>query len=258
MLRFIYRVKNKHRTKENSEQTQTKDTPEIEPTSAKELQDAESYWIKQSQKSLHARLRKGELKGLTPFIDKEGIIRVGGRVNKAVISYDAKHPVLLPREHWTSLLITRYYHQIGHSGVATTAAKIKKKYWIIRCHDLAKSVKFQCVDCRRIQAKVEQQFMSDLPITRLEPLTPPFHRTACDYFGPYHVKIGRSKTTKHYGVLFTCLNTRAVHLELAVDYSTMEFLQTLRRFFAIRGQPALMISDNGTQLVGVLPSLFVL
>ena len=116
-----------------------------------------------------------------------------GRVNKAVISYDAKHPVLLPREHWTSLLITRYYHQIGHSGVATTAAKIKKKYWIIRCHDLAKSVKFQCVDCRRIQAKVEQQFMSDLPITRLEPLTPPFHRTACDYFGPYHVKIDRSK-----------------------------------------------------------------
>jgi hypothetical protein len=46
------------------------------------------------------------------------------------------------------------------------------------------------------------------------------------------------------------LNTRAVYLELVVDYSTMEFLQTLRRFFAIRGQPALMISDNGTQLVG--------
>ena len=41
-----------------------------------------------------------------------------------------------------------------------------------------------------------------------------------------------------------------MHLELAVDYSTMEFLQTLRRFFAIRGQPTLMMSDNGTQLVG--------
>ena len=100
VLRFIHRVKHKHQTKENSQQTQTKDTPEVEPTSAKELQDAESYWIKQSQRSLHARLRKGELKGLTPFIDKEGVIRVGGCVNKAVISYDAKHPVLLPREHW--------------------------------------------------------------------------------------------------------------------------------------------------------------
>ena len=57
-------------------------------------------------------------------------------------------------------------------------------------------------------------------------------------------------TVKHYGVIFTCLNTRAVHLELAVDYSTMEFIQVLRRFFAVRGQPRFMISDNGSQFVG--------
>ena len=68
--------------------------------------------------------------------------------------------------------------------------------------------------------------------------------------GPCIVKIGRNKTTKHYGVIFTCLNSRAVHLELVEDYSTIEFLQTLRRFFAIRGQPTLMTSDDGTQLVG--------
>ena len=60
----------------------------------------------------------------------------------------------------------------------------------------------------------------------------------------------KSAVTKHYGVFFTCLNTRAVHLELAVDYSAMEFIQVLRRFFAIRGQPAKLLSDNGTQLVG--------
>ena len=47
-----------------------------------------------------------------------------------------------------------------------------------------------------------------------------------------------------------CLNTRAVHLELAVDCSRMEFLQVLHRFFSIRGQPAIMMSDNGTQFVG--------
>ena len=55
---------------------------------------------------------------------------------------------------------------------------------------------------------------------------------------------------KHYGVVFTCLNTRAVHLELAVDYSAMEFIKVLRCFFAIRGRPALILSDNGTKLVG--------
>jgi hypothetical protein len=71
--------------------------------------------------------------------------------------------------------------------------------------------------------------MADLPELRLAPHTPPFHFTSCDYFGPYKVKIGRNKTTKHYGVIFTCLNTRAVHLELAVDCTTMDFLQVLRR-----------------------------
>ena len=92
--------------------------------------------------------------------------------------------------------------------------------------------------------------MSALPQLRLAPYTPPFHFTSCDYFGPISVKIGRNKTTKHYGVIFTCLNTRAVHLELAIDLSTMEFLQVLRRFFAMRGQLEVILSDNGSQFVG--------
>ena len=97
---------------------------------------------------------------------------------------------------------------------------------------------------------LETQFMANLPDIRLAPFTPPFHNTACDYFVPIVVKVSRNRTAKHYGVLFPCLNTRAVHFELAVDCSTMEFLQALRRFFAIRGTPAVMISDNGTQLIG--------
>ena len=56
---------------------------------------------------------------------------------------------------------------------------------------------------------------------------------ACDYFGPYKVKITKNKIAKHYGVLFTCLNTRAVHLEAAMDLTTIEFLQALRRVLAI-------------------------
>ncbi|XP_071950799.1 uncharacterized protein [Antedon mediterranea] len=92
--------------------------------------------------------------------------------------------------------------------------------------------------------------MAELPVERVTPFTPPFHYTACDYFVPYHVKVGRNKTTKHYGVIFTCLVTRAVHLELAVDCSTQEYIQVLRRFFAIRGRPKLIQSDNGTQFIG--------
>ena len=91
--------------------------------------------------------------------------------------------------------------------------------------------------------------MANLPKPHLAPFTPPCYYTACDYFDPYKAKISRKKTANNYGVIFTCLNTRAVHLELTVDYSTMEFMQTLRRFFAIRSQPAMMLRENGSQLV---------
>ena len=134
-----------------------------------------------------------------------------------------------------------------NNRVATTLAKIRKTYWILRAHNLAKTIKFRCVPCWELEAKVETQFMADLPKTRLEPFTPPFYYIACDYFDPYKAKINRNKTSNHYRVIFSCLNTRAVHLELTVDYSTMEFMRTLRRFFAIRSQPAMMLGDNGSQ-----------
>ena len=103
--------------------------------------------------------------------------------------------------------------------------------------------------------KAETQLMADLPVLRLAPQTPPFHYTACDYFGPFSVKVGQNNRAQHYGVIFTCLNTRAVHLEMAVDLTTMEFIQVLRRFFSIRGYPAVLLSDNGTQMAGAAREL---
>ena len=147
-------------------------------------------------------------------------------------------------------LITRHAHQYGHNGVAATTAKIRRKYWILKSNKLSKAVKYKCGFCREMAHKAETQLMANLPGLRLAPHTPPFYFTARDYFGPFNVKISRNKTAKHYGVLFTCLNTRAVHLEMAADCSTMEFLQVLRRFFAIRGRPAVIMSDNGSQFVG--------
>eukprot|EP00057_Strongylocentrotus_purpuratus_P002645 XP_003724933.1 PREDICTED: uncharacterized protein LOC100891559 [Strongylocentrotus purpuratus] len=100
-----------------------------------------------------------------------------------------------------------------------------------------------------MEHKVEKQLMTELPDQRVAPHTRPFYSTSCDYFGPYRVKITRNTTAKYYVVIFTCLSTRAVHLEIATDCSTIEFLQVLRRFFALRGQPAYLLSDNGTQFI---------
>lgn len=247
MLRFICKLQ-AHVRKGSAED----EALELEdgPLLPIELQSAETYWIKESQKSLEEGLGKGAFRNLSPYTDPEGIVRVGGRVDKALVSYDTRHPMLLPGDHWISRLIIQHAHQFGHHRVAATVAKTRTKYWITRAHDLAKLIKFRCVVCRKIGAKVESQIMADLPESRLPPFTPPFYYTSYDYFGPYCVRISRNKVAKYYCVIFTCLNTRAVHLELAADCTTMEFMQVLRRCFVLRGVPILMLSDNRFQLVG--------
>jgi len=225
------------------------------PLDTDELQKAETFWVKNAQEDLTRRFVKGDFKTLSPFIDDEKVIRVGGRIDKAIVSYETKHPALLPSNHWISLLLIRHAHQYGHNGAATTTAKVRRKYWVLKAHKISKRIKSQCAFCHEMAKRCETQVMADLPQIRLAPFNPPFYYTSCDYFGPINVKIGRNKTSKHYGVIFTCLNTRAVHLELAVDCSTMEFIQVLRRFFSIRGYPAVIMSDNGTQMVGAAREL---
>ena len=75
--------------------------------------------------------------------------------------------------------------------------------------------------------------MSDLPVERLT-VTPLFTYVGLDLFGPFTVKEGR-KERKRYGVIFTCLSCRAVHLEVVNSMDTDCFIQSLRRFIARRG-----------------------
>ena len=220
------------------------------PLTGEELQAAEEYWLKHAQSSLFQRMKKGDFKTLSPYVDNKKLIRVGGRVDPSLVSYDNERPVLLPYNSHISKVIIRDAHQVGHNGVAATVAKTRKKYWIIKAHRIAKVIKSRCTVCREIEAKVETQLMANLPKFRLQPHTPPFLYSSLDYFGTLKVKVGRNKTCKHYGVVVTCLNTRAIHCELAVDASAMELMQVLRRFFSYRGYPKFILSDNGTQMVG--------
>lgn len=201
--------------------------------------------------SLHEQYNKSQLKNLTPFVDEDDLLRVGGRLDKAdFLSYDEKHPVLIPAYHPIAKLMMRDCRSQGHCGIAATVARSRRKFWICKGHVLAKYVVRNCVLCRKHAHKAHSTFMASLPCERLHPYSPPFYHTAVDYFGPFVVKISRSKTAKHYGVIFTCMNSRAVHLEMATDASTDEFVLVLRRFFAIRGFPYFILSDNGTQIVG--------
>ena len=82
--------------------------------SVEELNQSETYWVKRNQKNLKSSLESGQLGKLDPLTDSEGNLRVGGRVDKTIATYDTRHPVLLSRDHWTSKLIMCQAHQYGH------------------------------------------------------------------------------------------------------------------------------------------------
>ncbi|KAK3721854.1 hypothetical protein QZH41_002277 [Actinostola sp. cb2023] len=90
--------------------------------------------------------------------------------------------------------------------------------------------------------------MADLPKDRLES-APPFTSCGVDYFGPFLVKVGR-KEVKRYGVLFTCMASRAIHLEIANSLDTDSFINAYRRFVSRRGPIRQLRSDQGTNFVG--------
>lgn len=95
--------------------------------------------------------------------------------------------------------------------------------------------------------------MADLPSDRLTP-GPPFSAVGVDTFGPWHVLTrktrGGAAHSKRWALMFTCLTTRAVHIELIEEMSSSSFINALRRMTAVRGPVKLFRSDRGTNFVG--------
>lgn len=187
---------------------------------------------------------------LNPVYTTDGLLRVGGRLSKSAMPEHTKHPLILPKKsHVTDIILRDIHYSTGHSGRSHMLACLYKKYWVISANSAARSIIHQCVTCRKQRGRVGEQMMSDLPADRITPDDPPFTKVGVDYFGPFEVKRGRS-LVKRYGVIFTCLSTRAIHLEKADSLDTDSCINAIRRFMSRRGQVKEMRSDNGSNLVG--------
>ncbi len=161
------------------------------------------------------------------------MIVVGGRLEFANIDQQAKYPVILPYKHHATDLVIRYYHEIaGHMGQESVLALLREKYWALKGRSAVRRVVRLRVDCQRRKRPTCEQFMADLPSDRVTANDPPFTSVGVDYFGPAQVKQGRSHV-KRYGCIFTCMDTRAVHIEMAHSLNT----DSIRRFISLRGRP---------------------
>ena len=203
-------------------------------------------------------LEKGEtipsssyLANLCLMIDKKGILRVGGRIHKSQhISEGERHPIILPRQsHVTKVIITKVHNETNHGGRSLTLCELRTQgYYVHKGSKTVAKILNNCLVCRKIRRPPECQKMADLPSERVEQC-PVFFHSGMDVFGPYMVKRGRSET-KRYGLLFTCLYSRAIHLEMLEDLSTDCFINALRCFISLRGVVKTIFCDQGTNFVG--------
>ncbi|XP_068209142.1 uncharacterized protein [Palaemon carinicauda] len=147
-------------------------------------------------------------------------------------------------------MVIQYYHEhSNHMGLMHVLSLMREKVWVIKGHAAVRRVLSRCVRCRRAHGKVIEQLMADLPLDRVESGKTPFYRTGVDLFGPFFVKRGRAQI-KHWGVIFTCLNMRAIHLEVASNLRSDKILSVFRRFLARCGQVKTVRCDCGTNIVG--------
>lgn len=198
-------------------------------------------------------IKKSSLLKLDPFLD-DGLLRLGGRIHNSLLSYDQKHPLILPFDcQFSKLLAIRYHLKTIHGGVRLTLSTLRQESWIIKCRILVRNCIHKCHDCIRYRADPSNQKMGILPAFRVQKPHKPFHISGVDYAGPYNILRYRgrgAKTYMGYICIFVCMATKAVHIELVTGYSSNDFILAFRRFTSVRGPCSGLVSDQGTSCVG--------
>ncbi|XP_055913226.1 uncharacterized protein LOC129946883 [Eupeodes corollae] len=195
---------------------------------------------------------RSHLASLRPFIDGDNLLRVGGRISNADLDYDARFPILIPKDHvFTKAIVTYYHNKYLHVGPQTLLSIIREKFWPIHGKIICKRVCRRCIRCFRAQPVPEIHIMGDLPRSRVQQCRP-FLIVGVDLCGPFNIHFRRRGTSpiKGYVAVFVCFSTRAVHLEVVDDLSTVAFLAALKRFIGRRGYPSTIYSDNATNFIG--------
>ncbi|XP_061774720.1 uncharacterized protein LOC133564417 [Nerophis ophidion] len=218
---------------------------------------ADEYTCLQKEESIS---KDSPLKALDPFIDNDGLLRVGGRIKEAQLQQQEKTPIIIPGSHHVAILLIRHHHEkTQHQGRLFTEGAIRSAgFWIVDGKRRVSSVIHACVVCRKLRGPHQAQKMADIPENRLS-TEPPFTNVGLDVFGPWAVSSRRTRggfaQSKRWAVLFTCMSVRAVHIEVIESLDTSSFLNALRRFLAVRGPVKLIRSDRGTNFVSACKEL---
>lgn len=171
---------------------------------------------------------KGKLTRLNPFIDMEGILRVGGRLGHSPMPFAQRHPIIF----------------LKSSGTQATLYAVRQRYWSIDGRgQVWRTVKGCVRSCRANPAPM----IGNLPVARVTE-TRSFTNVGVDYCGSFYIRENRH-SFKVYVTVFVCISVKAVHIDLFSDLTSEAFTVALRKFIVRRGFCSTIYSDSGTNFV---------
>ncbi|GFX47909.1 integrase catalytic domain-containing protein [Trichonephila clavipes] len=187
------------------------------------------------------------------FKNKDGVLRVGGRLCNSDLNFECKFPVILPCNHKLTNLIVEYFHlKYFHLGPQALLYQVRQRFWPLRGRNVCRKIVHDCLVCFKVKPITCEQIMGNLPKERVRKIFP-FDCSGLDFIGPFWIKSNKQRKSSLYKIyvsIFVCFVTKAVHFELVSDLTTQTFIASLKRFIARRGRPSLIFSDNGKTFIG--------
>ncbi|GFU70830.1 integrase catalytic domain-containing protein [Trichonephila clavipes] len=236
IFRFNYNCRNKSK--------------EVGSRTVAEFKEQEIKLIKHAQRSLFDKKEiPSSISNLFPFVDGEGIVRVGGRLENASVSYLHKHPAILAKgSKLNKLYFNSLYTRLFHVGPQGLLNAVRQKFWPLSGRSIARKTVHQCVTCFKSRPILSSQIMGNLPSERVN-ISSPFTIAGLDLCGPFLVKYKNQRKgtlNKVYICVCICFSTKAIHLELLSDLTSDALIATLKRFTSRRGKCSKIYTDNAT------------
>ncbi|KRY51590.1 hypothetical protein T03_15474 [Trichinella britovi] len=196
-----------------------------------ELQDAEKRWVRAIQADAFpvSKTASGPIpvRAGDPFAALPPFHYVDTKTVKDDTALEPPSS-LLPLNGLVFELIVRLAHESElHTGLNQILAALRRRFWVVRGRQAVKRCIRACIIFQKHDARRFCPLMSDLPPERVTS-TFPFNRVGLDFAGPLYVKDEQQPAQKAYICLFTCIVTRAVHLEVVFDMTTVRFLAAFR------------------------------
>lgn len=180
-------------------------------------------------------------------LDQDGILICKGRFRE--LEYEGKgiFPVLLPRNcHLTDIIVTDVHRSCFHNGTSQTLATLRLEYWVTQGRSEVKKILRNCVNCKKFrQGPYKQPEFCFYPNYRVQ-RNVAFEYSSVDMFGPLTIQEGKELMSVH-GLIFVCMTTRAIHIEILDSENTTDFLLAFKRFISRKNVCKQILSDNAIQ-----------